>query len=86
MTSEDLRELVAQRPQEPMRAKKPKLDDFTDYLEDGAKTVHTDEFKQALADWADQEKELITDPDYIKEQTQTLNGVRALFWSIEMFI
>lgn len=56
MTSEDLRELVAQTPQEPMRAKKPKLDDFTDYLEDGAKTVHTDEFKQALADWADQEK------------------------------
>ena len=79
MTSEDLRELVSQTPQEPIRSKKPKLDDFTDYLEDGAKTVHTDEFKQALADWADQERELITDPDYIKEQTQTLKGVRALF-------
>ncbi len=80
MTSENLRELVSQTPQEPIRSKKPKLDDFTDYLKDGAKTVHTDEFKQALADWADQERELITDPDYIKEQTQTLKGVRDLFW------
>ncbi|MCJ1993171.1 hypothetical protein GYN24_01030 [Lactococcus piscium] len=73
MTSKQLSDLVAETPQELIRAKKPKVDDFTQVDEDGAKTVNTDDFKQALADWADKEQEFIRDPQYIKEKTGTLN-------------
>lgn len=38
---------------ESTRAPKPKLEDFTEYSEE-AKTVHTDDFKQALSDWTEQ--------------------------------
>lgn len=79
MTSKQLSDLVAETPQELIRAKKPKVDDFTQVDEDGAKTVNTDDFKQALADWADKEQEFIRDPQYIKEKTGTLKGVRELF-------
>ena len=80
MTSQQLNELVAQTPKEPTRAPKPKLEDFTDYSEEGAKTVHTDEFKQALSDWTEQEREYISDPQYISEKSSTLKGIKSLFY------
>ena len=80
MTSQQLNELVAQTPKEPTRAPKPKLEDFTEYSEEGAKTVHTDEFKQALSDWTEQEREYISDPQYISEKSSTLKGIKSLFY------
>ena len=80
MTSQQLNELVAQTPKEPTRAPKPKLEDFTEYSEEGAKTVHTDEFKQALADWTEQEHEYISNPQYISEKSSTLKGIKSLFY------
>lgn len=80
MTSQQLNELVAQTPKEPTRAPKPKLEDFTEYSEEGAKTVHTDEFKQALSDWTEQEREFINDPQYISDMTTTLKGIKSLFY------
>lgn len=77
--TEDLKELVKQTPMETIRAPKPKLEDFTKYSEEGAKTVHNDEFKQALSDWAEQEREFVSDPQYILEKTSTLKGVKSLF-------
>ncbi len=80
MTSQQLNELVAQTPKEPTRAPKPKLEDFTEYSEEGAKTVHTDEFKQALSDWTEQEREYISNPHYISEKSSTLKGIKSLFY------
>ena len=80
MTSQQLNELVAQTPKEPTRAPKPKLEDFTEYSDEGAKTVHTDEFKQALSDWTEQEREYISDPQYISEKSSTLKGIKSLFY------
>lgn len=80
MTSQQLNELVAQTPKEPTRAPKPKIEDFTEYSEEGAKTVHTDEFKQALSDWTEQEREFINDPQYISDMTTTLKGIKSLFY------
>lgn len=80
MTSEQLKKLVSQTPLEPTRATKPKLEDFTEYSEEGAKTVHTDDFKQALADWVEQEREFINNPQYIQEKTSTLKGIKSLFY------
>lgn len=80
MTSQQLDELVAQTPKEPTRAPKPKLEDFTEYSEEGAKTVHTDDFKQALSDWTEQEREYISNPQYILEKSSTLKGIKSLFY------
>ena len=78
MTSQQLNELVAQTPKEPTRAPKPKLEDFTEYSEEGAKTVHTDDFKQALSDWTEQEREYISNPQYISEKSSTLQWHSAV--------
>ncbi len=80
MTSQQLNELVAHTPKEPTRAPKPKLEDFTEYSEEGAKTVHTDEFKQALSDWTEQERDYISNPQYISEKSSTLKGIKSLFY------
>ena len=80
MTSQQLNELVSQTPKEPTRAPKPKLEDFTEYSEEGAKTVHTDDFKKALSDWTEQERDYIGNPHYISEKSSTLKGIKSLFY------
>jgi putative DNA primase/helicase len=86
MTSQQLNELVAQTPKEPTRAPKPKLEDFTEYSEEGAKTVHTDEFKQALSDWAEQEREYISNPQHISDMTSTLKVLSRYFMNTVIYI
>ncbi|MCT0052263.1 DNA primase, partial [Lactococcus lactis subsp. lactis] len=70
MTTDPLKDLVAQTPQENVRSPKPKIEDFTDYGEDGKKAVNIAGYQECLKDWLEQEKEIINSPDYVKANTQ----------------
>jgi phage/plasmid primase, P4 family, C-terminal domain len=81
MTKEDLQALVEETPQEPTRTKKPTIEDFTEYDEEtGIKSVAIAEFHEAVKNWLEQEKEFINDKSYIREKTQTLKGIKQLFF------
>ncbi|MBK5076301.1 DNA primase [Lactococcus lactis] len=78
--TDQLEKLVAETPQETVRSPKPKIEDFTEYGEDGKKVVNVAGYQECLKDWLEQEKEIINSPDYVKAHTQTLRAVRKLFF------
>ncbi|KZK41415.1 DNA primase [Lactococcus cremoris] len=78
--TDQLEKLLAETPQENVRSPKPKIEDFTDYGEDGKRVVNVAGYQECLKDWLEQEKEIINSPDYVKAHTQTLRAVRKLFF------
>ena len=51
--TDQLEKLVAETPQENVRSPKPKIEDFTDYGEDGKKVVNVAGYQECLKDWLD---------------------------------
>ena len=78
--TDQLEKLVEETPQSNIRSPKPKIEDFTDYGEDGKKVINVTGYQECLKDWLEQEKEIINSPDYVKANTQTLRAVRKLFF------
>lgn len=54
--TDQLEKLVAETPQENVRSPKPKIEDFTDYGEDGKRVVNVAGYQECLKDWLEQEK------------------------------
>ncbi|SCW67512.1 putative DNA primase/helicase, partial [Lactococcus lactis] len=54
--TDQLEKLVAETPQGNVRSPKPKIEDFTDYGEDGKKVVNIAGYQDSLTDWLEQEK------------------------------
>ena len=77
---DQLEKLVAQTPQETVRSPKPKIEDFTEYGEDGIKVFSQTAYTEAVVNWIEQECEIINSYDYIQEHTQNLKKIKKLFF------
>ncbi|WP_442774084.1 phage/plasmid primase, P4 family [Lactococcus hircilactis] len=80
MTTDPLKDLAEQTPQKDIRSQKPKIEDFTEYNEDGIKTVSQTAYTEAVVNWIEQEREIINSYDYIQEHTQNLKKIKKLFF------
>ena len=70
---------MAETPQENVRSPKPKIEDFTDYGEDGKKVVNVAGYQECLKDWLEQEKEIINSKLLIEgEKLFSLHGLKKV--------
>ena len=54
--TDQLEKLVAETPQSNIRSPKPKIEDFTEYGEDGKKVINIAGYQENLKDWLDKKK------------------------------
>ncbi|MFA9336603.1 phage/plasmid primase, P4 family [Lactococcus sp. SK2-659] len=78
--TDQLEKLVAETPQENVRSPKPKIEDFTEYKENGIKTFSQTAYTEAIVNWIEQERDIINSYDYIQEHTQNLKKIKKLFF------
>ena len=72
--TDQLEKLVAETPQENVRSPKPKIEDFTDYGEDGKKVVNVAGYQECFKDWLHHEKAILNSLDYVKAHHHTFRA------------